>query len=68
MPLGKVCPQTEGVVEHNVSFSDDTILDGVVPLEGFLDNQTEETVPRIAQPAFPDVPTKEEPVEEAVPT
>ena len=51
-----------------VSFSDDTILDSVAPLEGFLKDWTRVTVPRNAQPAFTNVPSKEGPLEEAAPT
>ena len=54
-------------IEWYISFSDDTILDGVAPPEGFLGDQTKITVPRDAQLAFTDVPTEEVTVEEAAP-
>ena len=54
-------------MEQYISFSDDTILDSVVPLEGFLKDWTEITIPRDAQLAFTDVPIKEVTMEEAAP-
>ena len=39
------------VMEPYVSFSDDTILDGVAPLKGFLKHQVEDTIPKSAWPA-----------------
>ena len=55
------------MMEWYISFSDDTILDGVALLEGFLKDQTKLTVPRDALPTFTDVPTKEVAMEEAAP-
>ena len=54
-------------MEQYVSFSDDTILDGVAPLEGFLKDRTEITIPRDTQPTFTNVPTEEVVLEEAAP-
>ena len=55
-------------MEQYISFPDDTVLDVVAPPEGFLKDWTGVTVPRNAQSAFTHVPTKEKPVEKAVPT
>ena len=54
-------------MEWYISFSDDTILDGVALPQGFLKDWTEITIPRDAQLAFTNVPTKEVTVEEAAP-
>ena len=54
-------------MEWYISFSNDTILDGVALLEGFLKDQTKLTIPRDALPAFSNVPTKEVAMEEAAP-
>ena len=45
------------VMEPYVSF-DDTILDGVAPPEGFLEDQPEATIPQSAQPASTDLQLK----------
>ena len=55
------------MMEQYGSFSDDTILDGVALLEGFLKGRTELTVPRDALPTFTDVPTEEVAVVETAP-
>ena len=66
---GQPCLLERSVLElrQYISFSDDTILDGVVLPEGFLIDQTELTISSNAPSAFTDVPTEEVTVEEAAP-
>ena len=47
-----------GVMKLYVSFFDDAILDGVAPPEGFLNDQSEETIPESAQPASTNPPLR----------
>ena len=56
------------MMEGYISFSDDTILDGVALPEGFIKDQTELTISRDALPTFTDVPTEEVTVEEQLPS
>ena len=71
--LGQPCLLAESVLELRemmkpyISFFYDTVLDSVAPLEGFLKDWAETTVPGIAQPAPTDTPIKEATVEEAAP-
>ena len=46
------------VMEPYISFFDDAILDGVAPLEGFLKDQSEESIPESPQPASTNLPLK----------
>ena len=46
------------MMEPYVSFFDDAVLDGVAPSEGFLKDQSEETIPESAQPASTNPPLK----------
>ena len=54
-------------MEWYISFSDDTVMNSVALLEGFLKDQTELTISRDAPPTFTDVPTEEVAMEEAAP-
>ena len=56
------------MMEWYISFSDDNVLDGVAPPEGFHRNQTKLTISGDAPPAFTNVPTEEVAIEEAVPS
>ena len=55
------------VMESYISFHDDAVLDGVAPPEGFLKDQSEETIPESALLASPDSPIEEATVEETTP-
>ena len=50
-----------------VSFPNDAILDGVAPLEGFMKDQPEETIPESAPLASPNSPFEEATAEETAP-
>ena len=63
--LARCILELREMMEWYISFSDDTILNSVASLEGFLKDWTKITIPRDAQPAFTNVPTKEIAVEEA---
>ena len=65
--LARCILELRETMEQYVSFFNDTILDGVAPLDRFLEDWTRITIPRDAQPAFTDVPTEEVTVEEASP-
>ena len=54
-------------MEPYVSFPDDTVLDGVASLEGFLKDQPEETIPESALLASPNSPIEEAAAEETAP-
>ena len=54
-------------MEPYVSFFDDTVLDGVAPPEGFLEDQPKTTISVGAQSASTDPPIKEAPMEDAAP-
>ena len=55
------------VMEPYISFPNDVILDGVAPLEGFLKNQPEKTVPESDLLASPNCPIEEATAEETAP-
>ena len=69
--LGQPCLLPGGVLELRevmepyVSFFNDVILGGVVPLEGFLEDQPETTIPGSDQPATTNPPIKEATMGEA---
>ena len=54
-------------MEWYISFSNDTILDGVALPEWFLKDQTDLTISRDAPPTFTNVPIEEVAVEDAAP-
>ena len=54
-------------MKQYVSLSDNTILNSVALLEGFIEDQTKLTISRDALPTFTNVPTKEVVVEETAP-
>ena len=54
-------------MEPYVSFFNDAILDGVAPPEGFLKDQSEETISESAQLASTNPPIEEAAAEETAP-
>ena len=50
-------------MEQYVSFSDDTVLDGMAPLEKFFEDRAKVTIPGESLPAFTNVPIEEVAVE-----
>ena len=54
-------------MEQYVSFLDDTVLDGVAPLERFFEDRAKMTIPRESLPTSTNVPIEEVTVEQAAP-
>ena len=67
MPFGGGVLEVREVMEPYVSFSDDTILSSVTPLEGSLEDQLKTTICESVQPASADPPVEEATAEEAAP-
>ena len=72
-PLGQPCLLAGSILELRkamepyISFCNDTVLSGVAPQEGFLEDQPETTTSGSTQPASADALIEEAAMEEATP-
>ena len=59
--------ELQETMEQYVSFSDDTVLDGMAPPEGFFEDRAKITIPGESPPIFTNVPIEGVAMEEVAP-